>query len=335
MKSPDDGPPQPLQTGADGPTGENSSVPAPPFPPTGLAEAGRYRTHHRAAERGLVVLAMDLPYWMFKRDGIFVLCVPEENLTTVQRQIALYEAESRHWPMTVQQISRVTGPWGGYQLAAWGFFLTIMFGFQRATFSSFPWESHGLLDAVGVVGQGQWWRIFTALSLHADFVHLLSNLVAGLFFLSLVYQLLGVGAGSLAVLFAGALGNLATAAIYYPLNHYSFGFSTAVFGSLGLMAGVAMRRGTTLNERLMPLIAALGLFVMLAGGGATEPRVDHVAHAMGFASGLLLGFPLSRWNRCIRLQKVDGWLVFSPWFIFAAAWWFAVDTWSPNWPAPF
>ena len=61
----------------------------------------------------------------------------------------------------------------------------------------------GELDA-RLVQQGQWWRVWTALTLHMDILHLMSNMVFGIWFGYLASRLLGVGnAWLLVVLGAG------------------------------------------------------------------------------------------------------------------------------------
>ena len=45
-----------------------------------LAEAGRYPRLPVARERGLVVGAMELPYWIEREDGEWVLFVEEKSI---------------------------------------------------------------------------------------------------------------------------------------------------------------------------------------------------------------------------------------------------------------
>ena len=61
---------------------------------------------------------------------------------------------------------------------------------------------------------GELWRAVTALTLHADHAHLLSNAIACALFLSVVCGALGAGVGSALVLLAGAGGNLANALLH-------------------------------------------------------------------------------------------------------------------------
>jgi membrane associated rhomboid family serine protease len=84
----------------------------------------------------------------------------------------------------------------------------------------------------------------TALTLHADLAHVLSNALACLVFVTAVAWWLGPGVGTWLVLLAGAGGNALTALVHGPAS-VSGGASTAIFGALGILAArqsVARRR---------------------------------------------------------------------------------------------
>ena len=53
----------------------------------------------------------------------------------------------------------------------------------------------GRIDAVSIVARWELWRAVTALTLHGDVVHLVSNLVAGAGFALLVARFFGAGMG--------------------------------------------------------------------------------------------------------------------------------------------
>jgi membrane associated rhomboid family serine protease len=143
------------------------------------------------------------------------------------------------------------------------------------------------------VRAGEWWRAVTALALHVDTPHLLSNVVAGTLLLALVFTALGPGVGALAVLAAGAGGNLLNAWLQGG-DHVAVGASTAVLGALGVLAGVALGSGAGPVGRSRwgwaPLTAAL-MLVVLTGLG---PATDILAHLLGFAVGLPVGFAAAR-----------------------------------------
>jgi rhomboid protease GluP len=150
------------------------------------------------------------------------------------------------------------------------------------------WFARGSADA-GRIVNGDLWRTVTALTLHADFVHVMVNAIAGAIFLSACFRLLGVGLGGVLVLLAGAGGNLANA-VLYGAPHNSVGASTAVFGALGVLGGLGVvrrRRTEARNRRAwVPFAAGLALLAWLGTGGQ---HVDLWAHLCGFLLGSLLG----------------------------------------------
>jgi membrane associated rhomboid family serine protease len=171
------------------------------------------------------------------------------------------------------------------------------------------WTAAGAVEA-GKVVHGEWWRTVTALGLHADASHLLSNLAFGIVIALLATQLLGSGVGWLAMLLAGALGN-GLNALLQPPDHIAVGASTALFGALGLVSGhgwgaqsMPWRGGL---RRWAPVAAGVMLLVLLGTGGE---RTDVGAHFAGFAVGWVMGFALAlvtlgkRPGR--RVQRVAG-----------------------------
>ncbi len=86
------------------------------------------------------------------------------------------------------------------------------------------------------VAHGQWWRLFTAIWLHADLAHLATNATIGLLLLGLAMGRYGTGAGLLAAYLAGAGGNLVAGLISLQ-PHRSLGASGMVIGCLGSASG--------------------------------------------------------------------------------------------------
>jgi len=144
-----------------------------------------------------------------------------------------------------------------------------------------------------LVLEGQWWRLITALTLHADLPHVLGNTLFGGFFLAAVAGRLGIGVAVLCFVTTGTLGNLANA-LYYGSAHSSVGASTGVFGLVGVLAGLAawQRHLTAAPGRgaWVAFAAGLAIVAMLGSGG---PRVDVSAHLFGLAAGGLTGLLLA------------------------------------------
>jgi membrane associated rhomboid family serine protease len=150
------------------------------------------------------------------------------------------------------------------------------------------WTELGNAHA-GEILDGHWWRTLTALTLHADWLHLFGNLVLGGLFIQRLCQYLGAGLGWALVLASGALGNLGNALLQSP-DHRAVGASTAVFGAVGILAAIGvLRKRQSLRPRwTLPVAAALALLALL---GSSGERTDLGGHLFGFICGFSLGLP--------------------------------------------
>lgn len=259
--------------------------------PEDLAEAGLYPDARNGFEHGLVVLSMGLPYWLLPSESGYRLMVEAPSLTFIRTQLDSFDRESLNWPPAapVPYAANARVEWKAPLF--WALVLVAVFILQN----SHPnvWETRGALDAQALFDRGEAWRVFTALFLHADISHLSSNLVFGM----IVFSAVATGFGRIRSWFllftAACCGNLAVAGINYSEPYRSLGASTAVFAGLGLLTGraIAAVRLTTHPHRLrailIPFMSGLSLLAFLGSGGL---RTDIAAHAMGFASGLAVGF---------------------------------------------
>jgi membrane associated rhomboid family serine protease len=145
----------------------------------------------------------------------------------------------------------------------------------------------------------------TALTLHADVVHVVGNALAAAVLLPPLVQRFGAGVTLLLLLATGAFGNV-LAAMVHDARHVAVGASTAIFGAVGMLAtlGLAPRTmpaGATApkpdtadampaRKRWLAPVAGVVLLTMLgAARGA-----DLAAHAFGFAVGAAVGFGTAR-----------------------------------------
>ena len=165
----------------------------------------------------------------------------------------------------------------------------------------------GELDA-GRVQSGQWWRAWTALTLHLDSAHLAANLGAGACFGYLAARQIGSGSAWLLIVCGAALANLFESQ-FGPSSHRAVGASTAVFTALGLLAAHSWRTRLHLPQgwawRWAPLVAGA---VLLGWFGSAGEGTDIVAHALGFAFGCLLGVGAALPIGAKLLNGVPQWL---------------------------
>lgn len=259
--------------------------------PEGLVAVAAFDDYRDANDAGLAVLAMGGVYWMIYAEPVYVLCVHQARAHAVQSELEAYWALQVGKPLS-------SGQW---PLVDISFVSFLIYGLGLCgIFLGQPWWNLveiGRMDAVMVVERWQIWRAVTALTLHSDVVHLVSNIVGGIGFVLLVCRLFGAGLGWLLVLLSGVLGNLITAVLYYPDPHLAIGASTAVFGALGVLtaSGIWMTVSArevklSLPQWMLPLVGGVVLLGLL---GVGEGPVDVLAHLNGFLAGAVLGLGVS------------------------------------------
>lgn len=257
--------------------------------PEGLEAVAVFDSFSKANESGLAILAMGNAYWTILHDGRYVICVDALKEGVVRTELrefaALAGSRRRSEPLVYHEFD-----FGWLSFALYAALLIACFIWQNNTGEL---VSVGRGDALAMVDGGEWWRAVTALTLHADSVHLVSNLLAGLGFAFFVCRFFGAATGWLLILLSGMTGNALNAAVYYPEAHYSIGASTAVFGALGLLTGVGVWLAFSAPERrlMLPrwLVPAFGGLTLLGLFGMGEGGVDVAAHISGFICGLCFG----------------------------------------------
>lgn len=250
---------------------------------TGLA--GATPDYETASLWSLVLLALDIPHDLVPRAGEWLLLVPAEQEPVARREIAAFEEENRNWPLP--PASDLFSPTSGHRpptVLLMGTF--VVFYLITGPWSiGNPWFRVGAVASDRILQGGEWWRLVTALTLHANPAHLLGNVLIGGLFVHFLCKRLGTGLGWFLILLAGTLGNLLN--ILWRGEHLSVGFSTAVFGAIGLLSGLRMRKGAgNARDLLLSLGAALSLLAFL---GTAGKHTDIGAHLWGLAVGFLLG----------------------------------------------
>lgn len=175
---------------------------------------------------------------------------------------------------------------------------------------SIDFKTTGLMDSAAV-RSGQWWRLFTAVTLHADLGHLASNFTTGVLLLGLAMGSYGVGKALLASFLAGAGGNLA-AFLLLGVPHRSLGASGMVLGALGLLTMHSFKLWHQGEDyrRLVGRAVGAGLLLLVLFG--LNPRTDVTAHVGGFITGAVLGLVLVflpvKWTESRVADAIAGWL---------------------------
>ena len=234
-----------------------------------------------------------------------LLCVDAADAVRALAHLRQYESENRPAPPVRIAVRLYPHAWAGalaYALVLLGIAIAIANGYWRP--EAF---ANGALDA-GLVQQGQWWRAWTALTLHLDANHIVANLGGGIWFGYLAARQLGSGRAWLYIVTGAALANLLEG-LLGPATHRSVGASTAVFTALGLMAAHSWRTRLPLRlswaRRWAPLVAGA---VLLGWLGTAGEGTDVVAHLMGFLVGCLLGATAGVPAVARRLERLPQWL---------------------------
>jgi membrane associated rhomboid family serine protease len=255
------------------------------------------------------------------------LMVPEQQLESALRELELYENANRFWPPVLpppRHLIENTLP----TLSV----LLVLAIFHNLNLLGLALPERGLIDLNDLgaahaeqILDGQWWRTVTALTLHADLTHLLSNLTIGGVFIILLCRDLGSGLAWSLLLASGALGNFLNALVQSPA-YRSVGASTAVFGAVGILAAISMvwYRHHLQRRWFIPVAAGLALLALL---GSEGKNTDLGAHLFGFGCGVFFGMAtehlVGKYGRPgafmnALLALVSGGIV-------VAAWWCAIE----------
>jgi len=242
------------------------------------------------SDRALVLAAVHIPYQLIDDGMGCALVVPAEHSARAVAELQLYEDENP--PAKPRVRKRIV-----YQDAlpgVIGYVFVVCAVAWLAGYSIFGhnWFAAGRVDG-SLIRDGEWWRTITALTLHSGVRHLLGNLVFGVFFGIFAGRLLGSGVAWLAIVVAAALGNTANT-LLLDSAHRSIGASTAVFATLGLLAGYVWRGQLMAQDRWStrfgPVIGGLAL-LMFTGTG--DENTDIGAHLLGFICGFGMGMLLT------------------------------------------
>jgi len=254
--------------------------------PAALREVYRSPGHGPCADRALMLAALGIES-LVRFDGAqFVLCVETEHEARALAQLRQYESENVPPPRAPPPARLHEHAWIGVLVYA-----AVLLGVGVAISSGW-WRPEafelGALDAARW-RDGQWWRAWTALTLHLGADHLVANLGGGAWFGYLAARQLGSGMAWLLVVTGAALAN-ALEAQWGPAGYRSVGASTAVFTALGLMAAHSWFTRLPLRQsrarRWAPLVAGTALLGWL---GTAGEGTDTVAHLLGFVVGAALG----------------------------------------------
>ena len=243
-----------------------------------------FESLNRAAcsDRALVLAAAEIPYEIINDQSGCALVVPADFSSAATEELRHYDDENP--PVIPKPVPKV--PSYDAMPGIFGYTMVVCIVAWLAGTSAFGevWVPAGRVDGE-LIRNGEWWRLFTALTLHSGIKHLAGNLVFGVLFGLFAGRLLGSGVAWFAIVVTAGFGNLLNTMLLES-GHRSIGASTAVFAALGLVAGYVWRAKLLSQERwsyrLGPIVGGLALLMYTGTGDA---NTDIGAHLMGFLSG--------------------------------------------------
>lgn len=261
----------------------------------------------QALDWGLVLASQNIDAFIERNaEGKYVLIVSKHDYCRALEQINLYQKENvrRHHPFRVE-FARNLFDWRG---VVWA--IIIVFIYLATENSSIDFRSAGIMHKSAVL-DGEWWRLFTAVSLHADLPHLASNASTGLILLGIAMVYYGAGIALFLSFLSGAGGNIFGIMLRHG-DYYGLGASGMVMGALGLLAATgwfveqSVSAQKSLLLKLRRIVAAFFLFILLG----LNPRSDIQAHLGGFVCGWLFGVIalrlLNKPSKYLVLNQISG-----------------------------
>lgn len=140
-----------------------------------------------------------------------------------------------------------------------------------------------------LVHQGQWWRLITAAFLHANLIHIGSNMLALWWLGAPVERYLGPGRYVALYLVSGLAGS-AGALVVDPLA-VTVGASGAIFGIMGALLILEWQQTGRLGGNAAALIA-INLVISFA-----IPGISIGGHIGGLIAGILITLAFANWGR--------------------------------------
>jgi membrane associated rhomboid family serine protease len=323
------------------------------------------RSRHQAMDWSLVLASqgIDCVIERTEESADWSLVVADSESQRAIASIRKYHTENRGWGWRRQRVH--AGFVFDWTAMAWAVLLAVFFWLNE---NRVDLQTSGAMDSAAIA-RGQWWRLFTAIWLHADAAHVAANATIGFILLGLAMGLYGTGLGLLAAYVAGASGN-ALADVISAHPHHSLGASGMVMGALGLLViqGLPLFRprpssssspvrrnsgegGSSIQAppplpggqsnrtmsaspshpaKLVPPALVAGVMLFILLGLSSDPRTDIVAHLGGFLGGIVLG-PIIRPLDNLNQPKVVN---VGSWLLFGVLvilpWWLALANARPQ-----
>ncbi|HWF19841.1 MAG TPA: rhomboid family intramembrane serine protease [Verrucomicrobiae bacterium] len=274
------------------------------------------RSRRQVMDWGLVLASQGIDAAIVREQDTWALSVSSADYERACAMLNQYVVENRGWKW--QQSLPGSGLFFHWGSLLWALAVGAIYYWSMVLFPQM--KMAGVMDSQ-LIREGQWWRLFTAVTLHADMSHLLANMTTGIILLGFAMARFGPGPAVLATYIAGVLGNVADLFLYHD-EHRSLGASGMVMAALGILAVQSFslwHKDHSFRQLIARAFVAALLILILIG---TSPESDVVAHFGGFFAGALFGYALSWINPDgLKLFAVNFVTIVITMFLVAITWW--------------
>lgn len=152
----------------------------------------------------------------------------------------------------------------------------------------------GSMSHAKVFGEGEWWRLFLHMYLHAGIIHMLFNVFALLFVGKVVEKKIG-SLPYLLLYHVIAVSNAIIMCLIFP-DSISVGASAGIFGMIGIVCVMKWKEENICNESLkkgeLIYIIVFSVLSLLLG------LESFVTHFVAFVFGIIVGLLLRKKSKC-------------------------------------
>jgi rhomboid protease GluP len=150
---------------------------------------------------------------------------------------------------------------------------------------------NGAMYTAGVVMDGEFYRILTAIFIHADIGHIFNNMLMLGLVGAIIENYTGHGLFLFLYILSGIFGNLLSMSyeIKNDLQYISVGASGAVMGVVGFLCVWIVVNRKVLSKDKSMLLRLLFLLIFVIDSCFFQSGANTVAHLGGFLTGFVIG----------------------------------------------
>ncbi|MBO6240451.1 MAG: rhomboid family intramembrane serine protease [Butyrivibrio sp.] len=151
--------------------------------------------------------------------------------------------------------------------------------------------SDGTMVTEKILGEGEFYRIFTAMFLHADIDHICNNMAILILAGAIVENYTGHMYYAILYLLSGFFGNILSMAyeINNDLSWVSIGASGAIMGIVGFLVAWIIANRRTFLKHIGTVVRIVFLLVFVVEACFFQQGANTPAHLGGFLTGFVLG----------------------------------------------